>query len=381
MKFKKMFIFMMMALVFTSCEAGFEDMVDDANMGKAALKSVIVKNAGEDVGFQFKKGVTSQTVNTGADVTSVDVEPTPFDKNSVMVSRIDGGSWSSPVLSGTAIPVTGITDTTKTLEIKVTSEDGEAVVIYNFKVSSTQTFASIVYNGNGNTSGTVPSDGNQYAIGSLVTVKSSWSNTTGNLVKAENPSISTSKAYRCAGWSDGTTTYLEGDSFTINSSSVTLTAVWQEYQIGDEGPGGGMIFYISATYQADPVNSTLYGYWKYMEAAPADRGTPAWWESDNPDIPGTNPKDIGSGYSNTKAIMDTAGAGTYAGAAKACWGVLINSYSDWFLPSALELRAMIDNIANTEEKRVANGFSLGHPGYWSSSQRTEYTPQACRIRL
>ena len=70
----------------------------------------------------------------------------------------------------------------------------------------------VAYSGNGSTSGIVPVDTNSYTSGATITVKSN----TGSLAKTGNT---------FAGWSDGTTTYTAGQTFTI-TGDVTLTAVW-----------------------------------------------------------------------------------------------------------------------------------------------------------
>jgi uncharacterized repeat protein (TIGR02543 family) len=75
----------------------------------------------------------------------------------------------------------------------------------------------ILYNGNGNTSGAVPVDNNNYVKGTIVTVKGN----NGMLVR---------DGFTFAGWntkSDGSgTTFNGGDEFTMPDTSVTLFAKW-----------------------------------------------------------------------------------------------------------------------------------------------------------
>jgi uncharacterized repeat protein (TIGR02543 family) len=75
----------------------------------------------------------------------------------------------------------------------------------------------VVYDRNGATSGTVPSDGNEYAVGATVTVLGN----TGNLVKT---------GYTYTGWNtkaDGTgTTYSQGQTLTMAGANMTLYAEW-----------------------------------------------------------------------------------------------------------------------------------------------------------
>ncbi|MEW5816362.1 MAG: InlB B-repeat-containing protein, partial [Spirochaetota bacterium] len=76
---------------------------------------------------------------------------------------------------------------------------------------------TVTYNGNGHTSGTVPTDSTNYEQGQTVTVLGN----PGNLVKT---------GYTFAGWNtaaDGSgTTYTQGATFTMGTASVTLYAKW-----------------------------------------------------------------------------------------------------------------------------------------------------------
>ncbi len=76
---------------------------------------------------------------------------------------------------------------------------------------------TVTYAGNGNTSGTVPVDANNYEAGATVTVKGN----SGSLEKA---------GYTFSGWNtkaDGSgTSYAAGSDFVIGSTNVTLFAKW-----------------------------------------------------------------------------------------------------------------------------------------------------------
>ena len=78
---------------------------------------------------------------------------------------------------------------------------------------------SVTYNGNTNTGGSVPTDGNTYNITDTVTVLGN----TGSLVKT---------GYTFTGWNtaaNGTGTgYSGGDTFAMGTSNVTLYAQWTE---------------------------------------------------------------------------------------------------------------------------------------------------------
>lgn len=84
--------------------------------------------------------------------------------------------------------------------------------------ADTVSWYAVTYDGNGDTSGNVPTDSKLYSTGESVTLA-----TQGDLAKA---------GYDFTGWntkSDGTgTSYTAGDSFTMGNADVTLYAQWKE---------------------------------------------------------------------------------------------------------------------------------------------------------
>jgi hypothetical protein len=138
-------------------------------------------------------------------------------------------------------------------------------------------------------------------------------------------------------------------------------------EIGDTGPGGGIIFYISDT------DFTVEGYTgatgsfdsytaHYLEAAPADMPTGLAWllKSFGPTGTGTA---IGTGRENTALILATD---ALAPAAKACAEYANSSgKTDWFLPSKAELNELYKN-------RSSVGMTAEL--YWSSSAGNSSNP-------
>ncbi|MCU0849218.1 MAG: DUF1566 domain-containing protein [Spirochaetes bacterium] len=122
------------------------------------------------------------------------------------------------------------------------------------------------------------------------------------------------------------------------------------YRIGDKGPAGGWIFY--------DKGKTSDG-WRYLEAAPADQGTVKWGCYEQ-SISGASGTGIGTGRSNTRAIVN--GCGEAGLAAKLCADFRGGGKSDWFLPSKDELNLMYTNL----QKNGVGGFAAGY--YWSSSE-------------
>ena len=67
---------------------------------------------------------------------------------------------------------------------------------------------------------------------------------------------------------------------------------------------------------------------------------------------------MGFGSTNTNKIVTVQGAGSYA--AKLCYDLVLNTYSDWYLPSKDELNKLYLN------RMPVGGFVTSD--YWSSSE-------------
>lgn len=97
--------------------------------------------------------------------------------------------------------------------------------------------------------------------------------------------------------------------------------------------GGGILAYILK--QGDP--GYVHVQIKGLIAAPSDQGS-AKWGCPGTIIGGTNTA-LGTGAANTAAIL--AGCSDEAGiAARLCDNLVLNGYSDWFLPSKNELNKL-----------------------------------------
>jgi hypothetical protein len=128
------------------------------------------------------------------------------------------------------------------------------------------------------------------------------------------------------------------------------------YNLGDIGPGGGKIFYISETgFTMTDNGSTAH----YLEAASADmQGSFSWSSSgfDSTDITGTE-KTIGTGRKNTSLMLNVD---SNSPAARICNEYTNNGKTDWFLPSIDEIYQLYVN-----QEPIGN---LGGGWVWSSSQ-------------
>jgi len=133
-------------------------------------------------------------------------------------------------------------------------------------------------------------------------------------------------------------------------AAYTMYAQSSTYKICDRGPAGGWIFYDKGTYSDG---------WRYLEAAPENQGRKKWG-CQGMSINGAKATDVGTGMSNTQAIIrGCSEAGT---AARLCIAYRGGGKSDWFLPSKDELYLMLKNL----KKCVGRGLAGNR--FWSSSE-------------
>lgn len=122
-----------------------------------------------------------------------------------------------------------------------------------------------------------------------------------------------------------------------------------------------------ATYQAgDFVQGGLYTFtdsgYAYITAE-SDQSTNAPWGCQGTLLPeGATPDAIGQGIVNTPTIV--ANCATAGIAARLADQLVLEGFSDWFLPSLDELTAMHTNLAD------AGLGNLSNHSYWSSTQAT-----------
>ena len=159
--------------------------------------------------------------------------------------------------------------------------------------------------------------------------------------------------------------------------------------VGDTGPGGGKVFYVSAT-NFTSTGSDCNTACKYLEASPAPVGgdVQRTWATDNDPgaltgnqaatvpAPGATAQGIGSGMANTIAIKNQTGNVAATSAAVYAFDYENNSKTDWHLPSKNELNELCKyartqttgntavQCADTDTLRV--GFWNAY--YWSSSE-------------
>jgi hypothetical protein len=163
----------------------------------------------------------------------------------------------------------------------------------------------------------------------------------------------TLEGYLAVGTVDITVRYQDKEA-TFMVTVMDVAVEIEHYNLGDIGPGGGIIFYYSAEgfYMTD-----TYQLCHYLEAAPDDM--PYTYSLNVGDYVGVYGTEIGAGRENTATLLNT-GTSNQSAAAKVCSEYSNGGETDWFLPSKDELNELYINRAY-----VGN---MSETSYWSSSK-------------
>ncbi|WP_298220929.1 hypothetical protein [Flavobacterium sp.] len=183
---------------------------------------------------------------------------------------------------------------------------------------------------------------------------------------AQNPVVDNSNTNTVSDFRSGNATFefsplslLPNTTYYIKAfvkkadNSYLYSAEYTFKTTGYFGPAGGYVAY---------DKGTISDGWRYMEIHPttlnySSSGVGGQWGNMSNFIASTYP-DFGKGLENTMAIVN--GTTDANCAAKLCYNLTLNGYSDWFLPSIQELYQM-----STELRKA--GISI-HYSAWSSTQ-------------
>jgi hypothetical protein len=167
----------------------------------------------------------------------------------------------------------------------------------------------------------------------------SFNTTTGALTGTPN-TVAAATAY--------TITATNSSGSATQTFTLTVTAV--VYIVGQTGPGGGIVFYVSDT--AFACGPTRAASCTYLEAAPAGWKTPesnargSWADTSykGTTVPGdgATATEIGWGYRNTRAIIAQGNSNSTAAGLAVSYKVTVSGvlYDDWFLSSKDELNLL-----------------------------------------
>jgi len=199
-----------------------------------------------------------------------------------------------------------------------------------------------------------------------------------------------------------------------NNLSDTLTAGYMYYcdgedsttcEVGERGPGGGFVYYVSATpFPCGPTRAQMCAYLELTPAGWYTGGDPTrTWAQDSPvDYQRTlvnnagspemaTANEIGWGYRNTQAIILQGNTNTATSAAALADSYAVTNsgveYDDWYLPSKDELNQMckwargqawISDATVCDNTGTLNSATYGASSaefvdylYWSSSETME----------
>ena len=349
--------------------------------------------------FTLSSSSESRTVNTAA--TGFTITSTGGAIASFAISATPAGmsfSTTTGALTGTPTSVAGATAYT----ITATNATGSATQTFTLTVAPTAISVAAIAGVTAPVRGATPVSTTTAGTGYTGTVTWSGSPATFASLTTYTATITLTQTsgYTLTGVTENffTVTGATSDINPANSGVITAVFPATGYSVGDTGPGGGIVYYVSAS-NFTSTGSTCDTACKYLEVAPSswnaggDPNKPwavAAYQSTDISIANNrsaynNALGVGLGYANSSAIVTQNGAynastNNYAaGAARAYAG---GSKSDWYLPTTAELnllcqwnRGVTPAVATVCSGGELNSATYGaglsgfvNQYYWSSSE-------------
>jgi len=327
---------------------------------KTLAPPTVTTNAASGVGSTSATGGGNVTDDGGAPVTARGIaystSPNPTINNNTVSAGSDTGTFSAQM--------TGLSpSTTYYVRAYATNSAGTSYGSQKqFTTTSQITRPSVttapvtnITNNSATSGGNVTSSGGASVTARGIAYSTSPNPTLNNITvpagsgtgsfTAQMTGLTTGTTYHVRAYATNSqgTSYGTNRSFTAGGSSGLA--------VGD-GHGGGVVAYIFQPGEPGYVAGETHG----LIAAPSDIGS-ATWGCYGTVIGGTS-QAMGTGMANTIAIVN--GCQVTNIAAELCHNLVLNGYSDWYLPSNNELIKLFQN------RLAIGGFALG--GYWSSSE-------------
>lgn len=311
----------------------------------------------------------------------------------VTATNVSGTATRSFVLTVTARPIT-----IKAADKTTTYSGASASVVNNYSITSgtlagsdtftslTYTYSSVALSYNSQTAPTnaatytITPSAASFSVGSASNYAITYSTGILTINKADSITVTASPttttynafpitpAYLVSGLKGAETATVTSNFLGINGTTYggsTSCASGGTCSVGDLAPGGGYVFYVSATTINVAAGISDGGI--YLATAPqtwnggaADPN--ASWGCGGTIISGSFSSAIGSGAENTRLI--NAGCATAGIASRITAASSAAGFTDWFLPSIDELTLIYNNL------KVPGLSNLQSWNYWSSTQST-----------